>query len=183
MSSIAYAVMAFVGFEICWWWHKNIQTLLNPIPRDLRETLLIIFSGITFLLLLQRAFESYVPSYRRFKSTLASYMGQFGWLGSLWLALISAVGEELLFRGAIQPFLGVWFTSILFGFLHLDPEEGVSAWTLWAMIAGLILGASCSVTGSLWPPIAIHFVVNFLGIRSLSKLNLKSTKQKSSGTA
>ncbi len=30
----------------------------------------------------------------------------------------AAVGEEILFRGAIQPFLGIWWTSVLFIFLH-----------------------------------------------------------------
>lgn len=30
----------------------------------------------------------------------------------------AGVGEELLFRGALQPWLGIWFTAILFIFLH-----------------------------------------------------------------
>ncbi len=183
MSTVAYTVMAVVGFEICWWWHQNIQNLLGPIRYNVRDSAIIVVAGIAFLMLLQRVLEDYFPSYKRFKSTLASHLGQFGWLGSFWLALISAVGEELLFRGAIQPFLGLWFTSILFGLLHLDPEEGITAWTIWAIIAGLILGASCDVTGSLWPAMAIHFLINFWGIRSLSKLNVQSTNQKPSGAA
>lgn len=34
------------------------------------------------------------------------------------LSLFAGVGEELLFRGAIQPLLGIWLTSILFVGIH-----------------------------------------------------------------
>lgn len=33
-------------------------------------------------------------------------------------SLCAGVGEELLFRGGIQPWLGLWWTAILFIFLH-----------------------------------------------------------------
>lgn len=36
----------------------------------------------------------------------------------LQLSLFAGAGEELLFRGAIQPLLGLWFTSVLFIALH-----------------------------------------------------------------
>lgn len=36
----------------------------------------------------------------------------------IFISICAGVGEELLFRGAIQPFLGVWITSILFVLLH-----------------------------------------------------------------
>jgi membrane protease YdiL (CAAX protease family) len=183
MSTVAYTVMGAVGFEICWWWHQNIGALLGPVRYSIRDSLVMVVAGILFLLMLQRVLEDFFPSYKKFKSTLASHIGQFGWFGSLWLALISAAGEELLFRGALQPFLGVWLTSILFGLLHLDPDEGLTAWTAWALIAGLILGASCNVTGSLWPALIIHFTINFWGLRSLAKINVQSTKQKPSGIA
>lgn len=36
----------------------------------------------------------------------------------IFISICAGVGEELLFRGSIQPFLGVWVTSILFVLLH-----------------------------------------------------------------
>lgn len=40
------------------------------------------------------------------------------------ISLVAGVGEELLFRGAIQPLIGVWWTSLLFialhGYIRLD---------------------------------------------------------------
>lgn len=34
------------------------------------------------------------------------------------ISLLAGTGEEILFRGAIQPILGIWITSILFVGLH-----------------------------------------------------------------
>lgn len=169
-STIAYAVMGVVGFEICWWYHQNVKSLLGPVTYDRAKTLGITAAAIAFLLLAQRLMEDFFPSYAGFKQRLAKIFGGIGWLGALWLALISAFGEEILFRGAIQPFLGLWFTSALFGLLHLDPEGGVSTWTVWAILAGILLGAVVQTTGSLWPAIGIHFVVNFIGILSLARI-------------
>ncbi len=41
-----------------------------------------------------------------------------GW-NPLWMAIAAGLGEELLFRGALQPLLGVWVTSILFVLAHV----------------------------------------------------------------
>lgn len=36
----------------------------------------------------------------------------------LFISFCAGAGEEILFRGAIQPYLGVWITAILFVALH-----------------------------------------------------------------
>lgn len=43
----------------------------------------------------------------------------------IFYSFCAAVGEELLFRAGIQPFLGVWLTAFLFVFIHgyLDPYD------------------------------------------------------------
>ena len=41
-------------------------------------------------------------------------------LAALLLALLSAIGEETLFRGAIQPAFGIGFTALLFCLIHLQ---------------------------------------------------------------
>lgn len=48
-------------------------------------------------------------------------------LSEIWIiSLCAGIGEELLFRGAVQPLLGIWLTSLLFVFLHgyLSPFNG-----------------------------------------------------------
>lgn len=41
-----------------------------------------------------------------------------GW-NPLWIAVAAGVGEELLFRGALQPLLGIWATSVVFVLFHI----------------------------------------------------------------
>jgi membrane protease YdiL (CAAX protease family) len=40
-----------------------------------------------------------------------------GW-NPLWFGLCAGIGEELLFRGALQPLLGIWWTGLLFALAH-----------------------------------------------------------------
>lgn len=51
--------------------------------------------------------------------TIQSYsrLSLSGW-NPLWIALAAGVGEEMLFRGALQPITGIWLSSILFVLAH-----------------------------------------------------------------
>ena len=52
--------------------------------------------------------------------TIASYSRlDLGGLNPLWIALCAAIGEELLFRAALQPLLGVWIVSLVFLATHV----------------------------------------------------------------
>ena len=58
--------------------------------------------------------------------------------GILTLGLAAGIGEETLFRGALQPRFGLLFTSLLFALLH--SQYGITLSTLAVFIVGLILG-------------------------------------------
>jgi uncharacterized protein len=40
-------------------------------------------------------------------------------LNPLWISMAAAIGEEMLFRAALQPLLGVWLVSLLFLVTHI----------------------------------------------------------------
>jgi membrane protease YdiL (CAAX protease family) len=40
-----------------------------------------------------------------------------GW-NPLWMSMFAGCGEEVLFRGAIQPIIGLWLSSLVFVLLH-----------------------------------------------------------------
>jgi uncharacterized protein len=82
----------------------------------------------------------------------------------LCLALLSGVGEELLFRGLLQPYLGVIGQSIVFGLLHQVRGPSRWVWAAWATAIGLAFGAMFALTGSLLGPIAGHAVINALNL-------------------
>jgi membrane protease YdiL (CAAX protease family) len=81
------------------------------------------------------------------------------------LAIASAIGEELLFRGALLPWLGVWWQGIVFALLHVGPGRRFLPWTASALVLGIAFGGLAQWTGNLGGPIAAHFVINFLNLR------------------
>ncbi|HRH02696.1 MAG TPA: CPBP family intramembrane metalloprotease [Bacteroidia bacterium] len=80
------------------------------------------------------------------------------------VAIIPAIGEELVFRGVLQKIiaewtknkhLGIWISAILFSAMHLQFYGFVPR-----MLLGALLGYSLVWTGSIWIPILGHFVNN-----------------------
>ncbi len=63
----------------------------------------------------------------------------FGFWHWLSLAIGAGIGEEILFRGALQPVLGIWFTSILFAIVHVQYGFLTPATAVLLLLA-LILG-------------------------------------------
>jgi membrane protease YdiL (CAAX protease family) len=81
------------------------------------------------------------------------------------IALATGIGEELLFRGALQPALGLGFTSILFALIHI--QYGYTPVTLFVVLIAIVLGVmrryySTTIT------IFVHVGYNFsLGLLAL----------------
>ena len=89
---------------------------------------------------------------------------------ALFLFLVVAVGEEVLFRGIVFRMIDErWGTpaalivsALIFGFVHITNDNA----TVWSSVAiaveaGLLLGAAYKWAGSLWVPIGIHWAWNF----------------------
>lgn len=77
------------------------------------------------------------------------------------ISLIVAICEELLFRGAIQHAFGPYWTSILFAAIHV---RYLRHWLMTGMVFLISygLGHLYLFTGSLWAPIAAHFIIDFV---------------------
>lgn len=84
------------------------------------------------------------------------------------MAVLPAVGEELMFRGTIQPFLqkwtknphwAIWITAIIFSAIHFQISGFIPR-----MLIGVYLGYLCYWSGSLWLPILAHFMHNSMSI-------------------
>ena len=84
------------------------------------------------------------------------------------IAVLSGVVEETLFRGAIQPVIGLIPTSIIFGLAHFVPRKTFIAWSLYATFAGFLLGSLLELTHNLFPVILAHTVINFVLILILN---------------
>ena len=83
------------------------------------------------------------------------------------MVLLGSVAEELFFRGAMQPGLGLVAQALVFAALHTGPRRlffFLLPWTLMAFATGLFFGWMFMYTGCLLAPIAAHLTVNALGI-------------------
>jgi len=157
-----YATLAALGLGIHYFFHDRSLQLAWP-PAELSQAadwLWAAFLTTLILLLSSRLLEEYSQSFAALRRYMTELLGPMSIPTAIYLALISAFAEELFFRAALQPWLGLVLTSILFGLAHIGPELRPSTWSVWAFVAGLMLGWIYLHTGSIWPPIAAHFMVN-----------------------
>ena len=80
------------------------------------------------------------------------------------LAISSAIAEEALFRGAMQPSFGYVLTSLVFGFMHMGPGRTFWPWTLTALVSGFALGWVSEWTGDILAATLAHFTVNYFNL-------------------
>lgn len=91
--------------------------------------------------------------------------GGYFWL-ILGISIMAPISEELLFRGIIQgelrkalpEWLAVVIQALLFALFHMQPVQ-----VLYVLTPALLLGAAYAWSRSLWVPIIMHIVFNFMG--------------------
>lgn len=83
------------------------------------------------------------------------------------LTLLNAFAEELLFRGFLQPFLGLWLTSILFALPHVPHRWALLPWPFLAAGMGALFGWLTLLSGSILPAFAAHFVINYFNLHQI----------------
>lgn len=105
------------------------QTFSNFFPGEKQPVLLQLLYGALYgimavlllLRLLRLRFLKHTGQF--FRKLLLRY--RVGWLEIIMISVSAGVGEELLFRGGIQPWLGIWPTALIFVALHgyLNPRD------------------------------------------------------------
>lgn len=100
--------------------------------------------------------------------TLGPRLYRCHWTDLLILAAIAGFSEEVLFRGALQPWLentlgmtaGLWVSNAVFALVHAVTP----LYALLALLMGLYLGLSLDYGGgrNLLTPIVIHGVYDFI---------------------
>ena len=180
----AYALMGGVSLALIW---ARGTPLLHPTPTRSMQTwpltsslasslhassahLLSLSGGLIFGLIVVALSRLTVQRFewaRRLHLELRPFARGLDATGIVVLALLSAAGEELLFRGLLQPWMGLWPQALLFGLVHQMPGPSRWTWVTWALIVGFALGALYEITGSLLGPIAAHALVNGLNLHFL----------------
>lgn len=99
-------------------------------------------------------------------STLRPLFAEVGPAEVLIIAVAAGVGEELLFRGVLQPEIGIVAASLVFGLLHMG-GRGTLAFGLWVAAMGAALGALAIATDGLAASIVAHAVYDAAAIAYL----------------
>ena len=109
---------------------------------------------------------------RRLHRDFRALLGALSARDILILALASSIGEELLFRGALLPWMGLWGSTTVFALLHIGPGVRFLPWTASAFVIGLVFGLLYQSLGDLGAPIVAHFVINYLNLTYIVRVDL-----------
>ncbi|MFT4678895.1 MAG: membrane protease YdiL (CAAX protease family) [Flavobacteriales bacterium] len=87
----------------------------------------------------------------------------------VFVSLCAGIGEEVLFRGAVQPLLGVIITAIIFVAIHgyLNPKDWkVSLYGVFMTGVIIVLGYTTEKVG-IWSAIVAHTVIDIYLLRRM----------------
>lgn len=187
VSVLFYCVMTLLGALIASWLGLSIfappcSTFHGVVSLGLAVLLAaLVVGGGSFL----ERFEWYARMGRVVGELARRLVGKGAASDCLLLALSSSIGEEALFRGAVQPglvnffmkrlsegsalpaLLGVLVASTIFATIHAPLHKDLRPWTAFAFVMGLALGGLQAYSCSIAAPILAHFLVNFLNLRRL----------------
>ena len=114
----------------------------------------------------QKATQHIAESYSRLDLT--------GW-NPLWIAVAAGVGEELFFRGALQPIVGIWVASVLFVLVHIRAyrwnqlNKRVLLQSISILAVGLALGLVAMYVGLLAAMI-VHTAMDVVGLYAIRRM-------------
>jgi membrane protease YdiL (CAAX protease family) len=121
-SDVALA-LAGIGFGLTRGFRESLARLgLRPLTR--RQIVLAVAVAALFQVIvggLEYLESVLLPSVHALEDRFGyEFVGLPPWVGAVLTSLAAGIGEEVLFRGAIQPRLGIVLTSVLFGALHVQ---------------------------------------------------------------
>ncbi len=144
-QNITFLLMALVGVGL--FARRTLQGTLNRlgiVKPTVRQGLLGVAAGlllVPLILLLELAASKLGigadPDVERLTEQLIGPLTMSA-PGIMTLGLAAALGEESIFRGALQPKFGLLLTTVLFALLH--SQYGISFSTAAVFLVGLILG-------------------------------------------
>lgn len=106
---------------------------------------------------------------RRLEESFRSLLGPLRAPEALFLALLSGFVEEVVFRAALQPAVGLVGASLVFGLLHVGPKRIFLLWTLFAVGMGFLLGWLFAWTEGLAAPVFLHVTLNAVNLARLGR--------------
>lgn len=103
----------------------------------------------------------------------------FGVLGSwqiLAVSLAAGIGEELFFRGWLQPLVGLTAAAVAFGLAHVAGSR-MLAFGVWAAGMGLVMGGLAVATGGILASMTAHTCYDVVAFHYLGAAARRQARQ------
>ncbi|HVW25912.1 MAG TPA: CPBP family intramembrane glutamic endopeptidase [Polyangiaceae bacterium] len=165
-GAAAYALLGILALLLVSFWrggspllHPDPWLVLDPSARHVYSALWgVAFAGL--LVICTRFAVTRFAWARELHAALRPFASGMSLPAIVLIAMLSAFGEEMLFRGLLAPSIGVVPQALIFGAAHQIRGSSRWVWVSWATVVGLALGAMYQLTGSLVGPLAAHAIVN-----------------------
>ena len=126
--------------------------------------------AIVNYLLLTRAPENWLVNGVRavYDEVLLPLFSRLGGVSIIVLGAAAGLGEEWLFRGVVQPALGLPAASVVFGLAHVGGLK-MLPFGIWAAVMGLVMGGLAIATDGIIAPIVAHGVYDMLALEYIRR--------------
>ena len=178
MAVVVEGGLALIALGLAWLFHVPLRDMFPPVGPPLMNAIVRgLLATLPMLAIFLLLVNSNWPMMRQLREQVqwlidemfpSRRIGQFAMV-----AILAGVGEELLFRGAMQSILGNWttpviglvITSLLFGLAHALSK----LYFLFAVAVGAFLGWMTLKYNDLVAPMVAHGVYDFLALVYLSR--------------
>lgn len=173
MSLVFYGVLLAVAAAWSAWIGDALMYAHAPVEGvgtlgDLAADLGVGMGAGLGVIALSRAFTQRTRWGSALADALAAVIGRPSVRECVVLAAASGVAEEALFRGALQPQVGLYAASLIFGLAHFAPSRDLWPWSVFAAATGLLMGILFEWTGNLVAPVIAHVLINAVNLRLLA---------------
>jgi len=161
--------LGFIGLLIAWLANISLYSQLEISRPALLRGLLATLPMLAGLVLLMQSRWSPLADLRQHvESLVRDVFYHSSWPELAMISLAAGVGEELLFRGALQPLIAGWtspvvgvvFVGVIFGAMHAVSKT----YFVLATVIGIYLGWLALAHDDLVAPITTHAIYDFVAL-------------------
>lgn len=171
---IALAVVTEGALAVAAWaaaWMFNLTMMWGKPSRDLAigTVAAVVLAAVNYTILTRAPSGWIVDGMRAvYHEVLVPVFGTLDLPGIVIIGIAAGLGEEWLFRGVLQPLVGLLVASVLFGLAHMGGRH-MLAFAIWASVMGAALGGLAIVTGGLIAPMVAHGLYDMLALAHLRR--------------
>jgi membrane protease YdiL (CAAX protease family) len=178
MAVVVEGGLLLIALGLAWLFHVTLRDMFPPVGPPLMNAIVRgLLATLPMLAIFLLLVNSNWPMMRQLREQVQWLIDEMFPSRSIsqfaMVAVLAGVGEELLFRGAMQSILGNWttpviglvITSLLFGLAHALSK----LYFVFAVAVGAFLGWMTLKYNDLVAPMVAHAVYDFLALVYLSR--------------